>query len=254
MEKIAAKLGTSGPVKDLPTPRRVQLLLNGVYIAQTTSAVFIWEHPYYPQLYIPRNAFSSSSSLEISDLRPLYDTSGKHQVATQLSLRVGSKSTEEVISFSSSGLPSPAAALSGLVRVAFDSIDAWFEEDTPIYVHPKDPFKRVDLLDSQRRIRVRVGGQVVADTPTSIHLYETGLPCRFYLPFTSVDPKVLRPSKTRTKCPYKGEAEYYSVEVDGKLHEDVVWYYTRPTLECAKVESKSDIRSRLENDFGWGKC
>ena len=68
-----------------------------------------------------------------------------------------------------------------------------------------------------------------------MHLYETGLPCRFYLPLTSINPALLRPSQTRTQCPYKGEAEYYSVEVDGKLYEDVVWFYNRPTLECGTI-------------------
>jgi uncharacterized protein (DUF427 family) len=47
---------------------------------------------------------------------------------------------------------------------------------------------------------------------------------------------VLRPSKTVTRCPYKGAAEYFSVEVKGKVHEDVVWFYNQPLLECAKIE------------------
>jgi len=50
-----------------------------------------------------------------------------------------------------------------------------------------------------------------------------------------VDPRVLRPSKTTTRCPYKGEAEYYSVEVNGKLHEDVIWFYKCPTLESGAI-------------------
>lgn len=58
---------------------------------------------------------------------------------------------------------------------------------------------------------------------------------RYYLPLTAVDASVLRPSATRTQCPYKGEAEYYSVEVDGTLYEDIVWYYNRPILESALI-------------------
>lgn len=80
---------------------------------------------------------------------------------------------------------------------------------------------------------------MVAETTSSMHLYETGLPCRFYFPLTDVRPDVLKPSETRTQCPYKGEAEYYSVDLgEGKVAEDVVWYYTRPTLECAKIEGE----------------
>lgn len=118
-------------------------------------------------------------------------------------------------------------------------MDRWFEEATPIYVHPKDPFKRVDVLPSTRHIQVFINDVKVADSTSSMHLYETSLPCRFYVPLTDVDVSTLRPSKTKTQCPYKGEAEYYSVETgEGEVAKDVVWYYERPTLECAKIEGE----------------
>lgn len=113
--------------------------------------------------------------------------------------------------------------------------DQWFEEDTPIFVHPKDPYKRVDIVASTRSLKVIVGGQTVAVATTSMHLYETGLPVRYYLPLTSIDQSVLQPSNSKTQCPYKGEAEYYNVAVDGKEHKDIVWFYNRPTIECAQV-------------------
>lgn len=69
-----------------------------------------------------------------------------------------------------------------------------------------------------------------------MHLFETGLPRRFYLPLTSLDQTVLRPNNTRTQCPYKGEAQYYDVEVGGKTHQNLFWYYTRPTIESSKIE------------------
>lgn len=122
------------------------------------------------------------------------------------------------------------------MKIPFEAIDKWFEEDTEIYIHPKDPFKRVDVLQSSRHILVRIAGQLVAETNFSMHLYETGLPARYYMPLTAIDPQVLRPSATKTGCPYKGEAEYHHVEVNGEVHEDVVWFYTRPMLECAKIE------------------
>ena len=135
--------------------------------------------------------------------------------------------------------------LEALFSVSTDAkvTDQWFEEDQPIDVHPKDPFKRVDLLPSTRHIRITVASPsdpskdiTLAESSHSIHLHETSLPCRYYLPITAVDQSLLRHSGTTTKCPYKGEAEYYSVEVGGKVYEDVVWYYNRPLLECAKVE------------------
>lgn len=102
-------------------------------------------------------------------------------------------------------------------------------------MHPKDPFRRIDILPSSRPVRITIDGHAVASAAHSTHLLETGLPTRYYLPPTSVDPALLRPSKTRTQCPYKGEAEYYGVELAGTLHEDVVWFYRTPTRESAMV-------------------
>lgn len=70
-----------------------------------------------------------------------------------------------------------------------------------------------------------------------MHLYETGLPVRYYLPLTSIDVSKLKPSGKKTQCPYKGEAEYYHVMLDGKEHTDIVWFYTNPTIECAAINA-----------------
>lgn len=115
------------------------------------------------------------------------------------------------------------------------TIDKWLEEDAPIFVHPKDPFKRVDILPSQRTIEVRVMGKTIAQASTAMHLFETGLPARYYLPLAAVDQSVLRSSDTVTKCAYKGEAEYYHVVIDGQEARDIVWYYRLPTHECAAI-------------------
>ena len=105
----------------------------------------------------------------------------------------------------------------------------------PVYVHPKDPFKRIDTLLSTRPVEVQIAGKTVAAAPSCVHLHETGLPVRYYLPAGSVDPQILRKSDLVTKCPYKGEAEYYHVVVDGKEYQNIVWYYRLPTHESAAI-------------------
>lgn len=108
-------------------------------------------------------------------------------------------------------------------------------------MHPKDPFKRVDLVASSRPIRVLLEGQTLAETSWSIHLYETLLPRRYYIPLTSIKQSLLRRSETKTKCPYKGEAEYWDIVLpsrdgkEGKVYKDLVWTYVRPTLECGTI-------------------
>lgn len=115
--------------------------------------------------------------------------------------------------------------------------DSWLEEDLPIYGHPKDPFKRIDILPSTRPIEVRIGGTTVAKSSFAQHLHETGLRVRYYLPLASVvDPALLRRSSTTTYCPYKGTAEYYDVVLeDGREFKDVVWYYRATLHESAAV-------------------
>lgn len=264
LKALALKLAKTGPVRTLPTPRLVQILFNGRYILKTTKSVFVWEHPYYPQLYIPASELQEyfeahSEDLKITPGEEIQDDddeggagsgengtagNGKVVVATQWKLTVKDKTAEKVMAFSADLKDGPAKDLAGLVKIDFASMDQWLEESTPIFVHPKDPFKRIDILQSSRHVRVSVKDQtgqevVVADSHTSMHLYETGLPCRFYLPLDRVDASVLRKTATKTMCPYKGEAEYYDVVLpDGSEYGDVIWYYNRPTLESGRVEGE----------------
>lgn len=117
------------------------------------------------------------------------------------------------------------------------------EQDAPILVHPKDPFKRIICAPSTRQVRISLAGHTLATSSFAIHLFETGLPCRYYIPFTSVNQHYLRKSNTRTQCPYKGEAEYYDVVLpaseaggEGEVYKDYIWYYNRPDLEVALVQ------------------
>ncbi|RYP77615.1 hypothetical protein DL771_000983 [Monosporascus sp. 5C6A] len=245
---LGRRLVSEGPVRTLRTPRRVRILFGGAWVADTTAALYVWEHPRYPWFYLPRADFAPGC------LRSRHQGEGSSEGFEVVELRAGGRSTDRVLAFGSGvGETGPESkegegggdggtrALRDMVRVEFGAADAWFEEDATVSVHPRDPFRRVDVLHSTRPVRVLVGDKVkaeVARAAASFHLYETGLPCRFYLPPTSVDRTVLRKSATRTMCPYKGEAEYYDVVLRGddgeeEVYEDLVWYYSTPAPECA---------------------
>lgn len=66
------------------------------------------------------------------------------------------------------------------------NIDQWFEEDMPIYGHPKDPYKRIDILPSSRTVTVKVDGVTVAESSNNMFLLETMLRTRYYMPKTAV--------------------------------------------------------------------
>jgi hypothetical protein len=76
--------------------------------------------------------------------------------------------------------------LRGAVRFDWDAMSEWLEEDEPVYTHPRDPYHRIDILNSSRHVEVRVEGITVADSHQPRILFETSLPPRYYLPLTDV--------------------------------------------------------------------
>jgi len=103
-----------------------------------------------------------------------------------------------------------AAKVDGLndtVRFAWSAFDAWFEEDEQVFVHPRNPYTRVDSLRSSRHLRVESKGVVLAETSSPVLCFETGLPTRYYIDRTDVSFEHLVPSQTQTLCPYKGTTQ-----------------------------------------------
>jgi uncharacterized protein (DUF427 family) len=96
-----------------------------------------------------------------------------------------------------------SGAFQGLVRIAFAAADAWFEEDERAYDHPKDPYKRIQIFQSSKHVRVEIDGVEVARTTRPKLLYETGLRARTYIPQIDVRLDLLTPSDLTTSCPYK---------------------------------------------------
>jgi uncharacterized protein (DUF427 family) len=108
-----------------------------------------------------------------------------------------------------------------LVHLEFDAMEAWFEEHEQIWVHPRDPYRRVDVLESSRHIDISIDGVTVASTDRPRLVAETGLPARWYIPRADVDWTVLQASMTDSYCQYKGAADWWNVAIDG--HETIVW-------------------------------
>ena len=130
---------------------------------------------------------------------------------------------------------SPLEEVRGTVRLQWDAMDAWFEEDEEVYTHARDPYTRVDILASTRLVEVRVEGVTVANSSSPRMLLETGLPVRYYLPQTDIRMDLLELTDTVTHCPYKGRAQTWSVTADDAVHSDLAWGYPAPLPESQKV-------------------
>ncbi|MGB3827493.1 MAG: DUF427 domain-containing protein [Ornithinimicrobium sp.] len=211
-----------------PVARRMRATFDGVTVVDTTQALYVWEHPHYPQFYIPAADVDTSVLVDGAD----QEKTAQGMSSVQ-SLVHGERRVDRA------GRLLGEAAIEGLeatYRFEWDAMDAWFEEDEQVFVHPRSPYVRVDALRSSRRVRIEKDGVVLADSTSPVVLLETGLPARFYLPRTDLAWEHLVPVDTQTKCPYKGiTTGYWSVSVNGTSYADLAWSYDFPVRECAPI-------------------
>jgi len=208
--------------------KRVRAFLGGECVADSTAVKLVWEKPYYPVYYFPE----SDVRMELLTASGEEKRSPSRGTASLLNVKAGSKEAPNA----AYSYPEPKIEeLAGLVAFHWTAMDAWFEEDEEVFVHARDPYTRIDALPSSRHIEVKINGVTVADSNKPTLLFETGLPTRYYLPLTDVRMDLLGDSDTATFCPYKGEASYYSVDLEGELFEDIVWYYKYPVEESSRI-------------------
>lgn len=213
-----------------PSPRRVRTVLGGETVADSSHMMLLHEKGHLPVYYFPQ-ADVAMALLQPSEHTTHCPYKGD---AGYWTVRAGGAVAENA----AWNYPQPIAGaeeLAGYIALYWDRMDAWYEEDEEILVHARDPYKRVDVIQSSRHVRVVLAGEVVAESRRARFLFETGLPTRYYLPAEDVRADLLRPSETRTRCPYKGQAIYYSATIDDRVVDDVVWSYPDPVPECPKI-------------------
>jgi uncharacterized protein (DUF427 family) len=213
------------------SPRRVRVQFNGETIADSTGARLLFETRHLPVYYLPR------SDVRMDLLRPTeHHTFCPYKgTASYWTIRAGDKSSENAVW----GYPEPydeVDAIKDYVAFYWDRVDHWYEEDEEIFVHPRDPYKRVDVVASSRHVQVILGGETIADTRRGRFLFETRLPTRYYIPPEDVRMDLLVASDKVTACPYKGKARYYTAKIGDRLFPDIVWSYPDPIAECPKIK------------------
>jgi uncharacterized protein (DUF427 family) len=135
------------------------------------------------------------------------------------------------------GVPTRAESdAPGYVSVAWDAVDAWFEEGEQVFGHPRNPYHRVDCLRSERRLWVEAAGATLVDTADTLAVYETALDPRLYVDPRFVRMDLLRTSATQSYCPYKGTATYWTARIGDIVLDDVAWSYEDPLPESAPLQ------------------
>ena len=91
-----------------------------------------------------------------------------------------------------------------------------------------NPDHPITVVPNPHRVRVLVGGVIVAETTRALTLKEAALPAVQYIPREDVAMDLLERSSRKTHCPYKGDASYWDVTAGGLRARDAVWGYETP--------------------------
>jgi len=211
-------------------PRWVRAFVGGVAVADSKQALIVTLG--LPVYYFPPRDVRMDL-LEPSDRAESHPILGERSL---FHLRNGERRVENA-GWRLVAPPPEAAALADYVAFYWDRLDHWYEEDDEVFVHPRDPYHRVDVANSSRHVRVIVGGEVVADSHRPRLLFETGLPTRYYLPRMDVRMDLLSQSETVTQCPYKGRTVHFDLALGDRARQDIAWCYPFPIPECPKIEN-----------------
>ena len=208
--------------------KRIRAYLGGQLVADSTRPLLVWEKPQYPAYYIPATDVRS----ELLSADGSFEHSPSRGDGEMFTIRAGgTEARGAALRYANS----PFEDLRDAIRLDWHSMDAWFEEDEQVFTHPRDPYTRVDILPSSRHVRIEVDGVTVAETSKPTLLFETGLPTRYYVPKTHVRMDLLTSTDTESRCPYKGQAEWWSVRAGDTVHTDLAWSYRTTLPESQKI-------------------
>jgi uncharacterized protein (DUF427 family) len=224
-----------GPLRGLiyfeDSPRRIRAELAGETVVDSGRAKLLHEHGHLPIYYFPAEDLSADL-LEPTDHRTHCPWKGD---ASYWSVRAGDRVAENAVWAYLDPLEG-APPLAGYRAIYWHAMDRWFEEDEEAVVHARDPYHRVDILDSSRHVKVSLGGETLAESSRTRVIFETGLPPRWYFRREDVRLECLIPSEKTTGCAYKGFASYWSVAAGGHDEEDLVWCYADPRRDAARIQ------------------
>jgi uncharacterized protein (DUF427 family) len=201
--------------------RWVRAQVGGEFVVDSKRPLLVWEHEKYPTY------FFSHQDVRMDCLTEISQTGSR----TFWHLIINGQQVERV-AYAYHNQPD----LEGYITFFWHKMDHWFEEEEEVFVHARDPYKRVDVMPSSRHVRVVIDGVTVAETKQPSVLFETSLPTRYYIPSSDVNMATFTPTDTKTRCPYKGVASYWSVTIGDKLYKDLVWSYPDPISECPKIK------------------
>jgi uncharacterized protein (DUF427 family) len=98
-----------------------------------------------------------------------------------------------------------------------------------------NPGHTVTITPADVHVEVRVDGEQIAESDHPVILEETGMPTRYYLRREDVRMALFRPTSFTTQCPFKGDASYWTLELNGGVHDGIVWSYEKPIPQAEGI-------------------
>ena len=211
--------------------KRIRVVVDDVTIADSVHPGLMFETGVRPVYYFPREAVR----MDLLDPTAHHTHCPYKGDASYWTIRAGGVPRENAVWSYQDPLPA-MAAIEGFLAFYWNRVDHWLEEDEEIFGHARDPYTRVDVRPSSRRVRVIFNGLAVAETTRGRFLFETGHPTRYYIPPADVRMDLLTPTERHTICPYKGTASYWTMTVGDRTAEDAVWSYPDPLDDCPRIK------------------
>lgn len=97
------------------------------------------------------------------------------------------------------------------------------------------PDHPITIEANPKRVRVSVGGEIIAETAHALVLKEASYPAVQYIPREDADPAKLKRTAHSTFCPYKGDANYFSIVSGGQTLENAIWTYEKPYASVEQI-------------------
>ena len=97
------------------------------------------------------------------------------------------------------------------------------------------PDHPITITPNNKRVRVTFASKTVADTTRALALKEAQYPVVQYIPRADIDMSLLVPTSHASHCPYKGDASYFTISIDGRVSGNAVWSYEHPFPAMAEI-------------------
>jgi uncharacterized protein (DUF427 family) len=211
-----------------PLRRRMRVRFGGKWIADSEDVILLFEPARYPVAYFPESDIVPGTLERIehtsrhADLGPTawYTVhAGEHNVPRG--------------AWQHTNLSEHASELQGRVAFVWRMMDAFYEEDERIVGHAADPYHRIDIRQTSRKLIVSHDGRVIANTARALVLYESGFAPRWYIPRDDVNDADFTLVKNQTFCPYKGICSYYDIG-DARF---AAWFYPDAYPEVSRISN-----------------